>query len=212
MTEFEDRLNTVYGAGGDQEKLNAAYGDWAASYDADLWASGNPYIAIACTLVGRFVPDLDARILDGGCGTGTVGQILSFAGYRNIEGLDPSEGMLAVARAKGGYRALHQLRLEAEIGLEQGAYDAVVASGVLTQGHARPDALDGMLNVAKPGAPLIFSMSKIASEEDGFGEKIAALERAGRWEKLAETSQFQTYPFKPEVGHYRHWISAYAKR
>jgi len=212
MTEFKDRLTDVYGAGGDQAKLNAVYDDWAKTYDADLWASGDPYIAIACTLVGHFVPDTDARILDGGCGTGTVGQILGLAGYCNIEGLDPSEGMLDAAHAKGAYRALHQLRLEAEIPLDQGAYDAVVASGMLTQGHAGPDALDGMLALARPGAPLIFSMSKLAFEEDGFGARIAELERTGAWEKLAESPPFQTYPFRPEVGHCRHWVSAYAKR
>ncbi len=211
MTDFKDRLDAVYGAGGDAARLKAVYDDWAEKYDAELWASGNPYVAIICALVGRFVPDPGARILDGGCGTGAVGRILSCAGYANIEGLDPSDGMRAAAARRGVYAALYPLALGAEIALEKESYDAVVASGVLTVGHAPPEALDGMLGLAKRGAPILFSMSKPAFEDSGFGAKIAALDAAGAWRAEHRSPEFQTYPFLPEYGHYRHWISVYRK-
>lgn len=69
-----------------------------ADYDQQPWASGNPYIAIATGLVGRHIRDYDARILDAGCGTGNMAQLLHQVGYRNIEGLDPSSGMRAIAQ------------------------------------------------------------------------------------------------------------------
>ena len=209
--EFEKRLKHVYGAGGDRQRLDSAYDDWASSYDADLWASGLPQPAIVNGMIGRHVPDLNARILDAGCGTGLVGQILYQTGYRNLEGLDASEGMLEVARAKGCYRNLYQLLLDAHIDLEPSSYDAIFAAGVLTQGHAPPDSLDGLLALAKPNAPIIFTISQIALDEGGFGDKINALDSSGAWELIEKTEPFRTFPFSEEYAELRHWICVYRK-
>ena len=115
MTDLESWLERVYAAGGDREELDRAYDEWAERYDQDIWASGNPFIAIAAGLFSRHVRDYDARILDAGCGTGNMAQVLYQIGYDNIEGLDPSAGMLEVARRKEVYRALHQLTLGADV-------------------------------------------------------------------------------------------------
>ncbi len=40
--KLEDRLDAAYQAGGDREKLDRVYNDWARDYDQDIWASGNP--------------------------------------------------------------------------------------------------------------------------------------------------------------------------
>ncbi|GFR83657.1 Williams-Beuren syndrome chromosomal region 27 protein-like [Elysia marginata] len=48
----------------------------------------------------------DMKIMDLGCGTGLVGEALHAAGFTNIDGLDPSQGMLDVARSKGVYKEL----------------------------------------------------------------------------------------------------------
>ena len=98
--DLESKLDAVYRAEGDRDRLDRAYDDWALEYDQDLWASGNPYIAIMAGLVGRYIRDRDARILDGGCGTGNMAQILSVMGYANIVGIDASAGMLAAATAR----------------------------------------------------------------------------------------------------------------
>lgn len=97
MEDLESWLERVYQAGGERKTLDTLYDEWSKDYDQQLWASGNPYIAIATGLVGRHVHDYDAKILDAGCGTGNMAQVLHQMGYRNIEGLDPSAGMLAVA-------------------------------------------------------------------------------------------------------------------
>ncbi len=210
--EFEKRLKDVYGAGGNRQRLDQAYSNWADSYDVDLWASGNPHPAIVNGMVGRNVPDFNARILDAGCGTGLVGQILYQTGYRNLDGLDASEGMLDVARAKGCYRNLYQLLLGERIDLEPSTYDAVIASGVLTQGHAPPESLDGLLTLAKSGARIIFSISQIAIEEGGFGEKIRALDADRAWDFVEQTKPFRTFPFSGEYVDLRHWVCVYRKR
>ena len=211
MGQLEQKLKDVYSADGDRKTLDGLYDNWAGSYDADLWASGNPYIAILAGMVGRHVPDLKARILDGGCGTGLLGQVLYQIGYKNLAGLDPSHGMLALAQQKGCYQSLHPLLLGAQIALDDNSFDAVVAAGVLTHGHAPPESLDGILKVAKSGAPIIFSISKIVVDEGGFGDKMSQLEKDGLWAPVEKSETFRTYPFSDEMEHIRHWIAVYRK-
>ena len=211
MEDLETWLQRVYQADGKSETLDALYDEWADDYDQQLWASGNPYLAIASGMTGRHVHDFDATILDAGCGTGNMAQILHQLGYRNIEGLDPSSGMLAVARKKQIYQKLHQLYLGARVELPQESYDAVVAAGVLTHGHAPPESLDGILRLVRTDGIIIFSLSAIAHDEHGFKQKIAELDEAGQWEKLDQSLLFRTYPFSDQEAHLRHWVLAYRK-
>jgi predicted TPR repeat methyltransferase len=211
MEDLETWLERVYQADGEHKTLEALYDEWAADYDQQLWASGNPYIAIATGLVGRHLRDYEARILDAGCGTGNMAQVLHQMGYRNIEGLDPSSGMLAIACKKEIYQQLHQLRLGSRIDLPDASYDAVVAAGVLTHGHAPPESLDGILGIAREGAVIVFSLSLIAFEEHGFKQKIDALDASGAWEKLDQSLLFRTYPFSEKEANLRHWVMAYRK-
>ena len=209
--DLETWLDRVYAAGGDRATLDRLYDEWAQKYDQQIWASGNPYIAIATGLVGKHLPDYDARILDAGCGTGNMAQILHQMGYRNIDGLDPSTGMLAIAERKQIYRQLFPLYLGAQIDLPTASYDAVVAAGVLTHGHAPPESLDGILEVTRSGGIIVFSMSQIAYDDMGFRDKMTALDSAARWEKLDQSRLFRTYPFSEKEAHLRHWVFAYRK-
>ena len=211
MEDLETWLERVYQADGERKTLDTLYDEWASDYDQQLWASGNPYIAIATGLIGRHVRDYDAKILDAGCGTGNMAQVLHQMGYRNIEGLDPSSGMLAVAQRKEVYQQLHQLYLDSRIDLADDSFDAVVAAGVLTHGHAPPESLDGILKLARPGGTIVFSLSTIAYDELGFKQKITALEESGKWEKLDQSLLFRTYPFSTKEAHLRHWVLAYRK-
>jgi len=137
--------------------------------------------------------------------------VLHQMGYRNIEGLDPSAGMLAVAQRKEVYQQLHQLYLDARVDLADDSFDAVVAAGVLTHGHAPPESLDGILKLTRPGGSIIFSLSAIAYEEFGFKQKIDVLEESGQWQKLDQSLLFRTYPFSEKEAHLRHWVLAYRK-
>jgi len=206
MDDIETWLERVYAAGGERATLDELYDEWAQDYDRQLWASGNPYIAIATGFVGRHVPDFDARILDAGCGTGNMAQVLHQMGYRNLEGLDPSRGMLAVAQKKEIYQALHPIYLSSRIDLPDASFDAVVAAGVLTHGHAPPESLDGMLRLTRPGGVIVFSLSRIAYEEQGFAAKMEQLDSAGAWQRLDQSGLFRTYPFSQKEAHLRHWV------
>jgi SAM-dependent methyltransferase len=211
MEDLETWLERVYQADGDHATLETLYDQWARDYDQQIWASGNPYIAVAAGFAGRLLPDFDTKILDAGCGTGNMAQVLQQMGYRNIDGLDPSAGMLAVARNKQIYQQLHQLYLDSQIDLPDASYDAVVAAGVLTHGHAPPEALDGLLKLTRNGGVLLFSLSQIAFDEFGFKQKIAELETASCWHKLDQSNLFRTYPFSAKEAHLRHWVFAFQK-
>lgn len=211
MEDLETWLDRVYQAGGDHHNLETLYDEWANDYDQQIWASGNPYIAIAAGFAGRLISDFDAKILDAGCGTGNMAQILQQMGYRNIDGLDPSAGMLTVARHKQLYNDLHQLYLGSQVDLPDASYDAVVAAGVLTHGHAPPESLDGILKLTRDGGVILFSLSQIAFEEMGFRDKIAELDNAGSWRKLGQSNLFRTYPFSEQEAHLRHWVMAFQK-
>ena len=206
MNDVDDWVEKVFAAGGDRETLDRLYDEWAKDYDQHLWSSGNPYISVASGMAGRHIPDFGACILDAGCGTGNMGQILHQMGFRNLEGLDPSSGMLEMARRKGFYRCLHQTTLGAQVDLEAERYDVAVALGVLTVGHAPPESLDGLLSLLKPDGMLIFSLTEEAFESLGFKEKMHALDEDKRWTRVERSNLFHAYPFSEREAHVRLWI------
>ena len=50
----------------------------------------------------------DVKILDFGCGTGLVGECLAQHGFKEVEGLDISMGMLELAADKCVYTSLEE--------------------------------------------------------------------------------------------------------
>ena len=164
------------------EELMKAYGDWAENYDHDLMDEMG-YVApmAACDLLKRYLNRKAARILDAGCGTGIVGQLLHQDGYRNIEGLDYSPQMLAQAERKGIYTALHRGDLTKALTLTDDAYDAVISVGTFTCGHVGPEALDELTRITHPGGYLCFTVREEAWEEDDYRARVRAIEARGRW-------------------------------
>ena len=201
MEDIDRWVNKVYAAEGDRAELERLYDEWAEDYERHKWASGNPGIAIAVGKIGRHLRDFDARILDAGCGTGNVGLVLHQIGYRNLEALDPSNGMLEAARGKGIYQALHPLFLDQDIDLPANSYDLVVASGVFTEGHAPPTALDGLLKLTMPGGIIVFSLSETAASELGFAERIANLIDCEAWQLIERTQAYRSFPFSDAEAH-----------
>jgi SAM-dependent methyltransferase len=102
------------------------------------------------------------------------------------------------------------MTLGSTVNLPSESFDAVVAAGVLTHGHAPPEAVDRILGVTKPGGTIVFSLSTIAHEA-GFADKLDSLEASGAWSKVEQSDLFQTFPFSETEGHLRHWVFANQK-
>ncbi len=201
MGTEKDFLDRVYRAGSEDE-LMAAYDAWAESYDSDLQRSGYRMPAISAALIGRHVPEETAPILDAGCGTGIIGEALSVAGYRELHGLDLSEGMLAAARARGVYDRLHRASLGGPIDFPDDHFGAVVAVGVLTKGHVGPAAFAELLRVTAAGGRLVFTIRVDGTVGAPYLDRMDELERANRWRQLAATRPFASMPAgEPDVRH-----------
>jgi predicted TPR repeat methyltransferase len=167
-----DHLDAVYAAKGPLE-IARLYDDWAGSYDADMARAGYRHPAIATALLARHLPRGAAPVLDAGAGTGLVGEWLGILGYPEVEALDISEGMLAVARSKGLYRALHVGLLGGDLPLPRGHFAGVVCAGVLTTGHVGAEALPGLLAATRTGGILVLTV-KETLWAGGFAAAVAA--------------------------------------
>jgi predicted TPR repeat methyltransferase len=188
----EGALGAVYSAKTPDE-IAALYDGWASSYEADMAKAGYRHPSIACALLARHLPPGAGPVLDAGAGTGLMGQWLGILGYPRVEGLDISEGMLAVARAKGVYAALHRLALGGALPFEDGAFAGVISAGVFTTGHVGAEALPELLRITRPGGILVFTV-KHALWTGSFHAALVAEEAAGRLRLVETTAPYVSMP------------------
>ncbi|MDF2766463.1 MAG: tylM1 [Rhodospirillales bacterium] len=198
-TNTDAWLERVFGAA-DKHDLAQTYDRWAETYDADMLAIGYMNPAVTCGLVCRHLADRQGGILDAGCGTGLIGEILSLLGYGRLVGLDISDGMLERARRREAYAELRNRMLGEPLDFADEAFAAVISSGVFTAGHAPADALDELVRITRRGGRLILAVASSAWEAGGFKEKIATLERAGRWRPVEVTRPYRPMPLSQSKG------------
>src|SRR5215510_11826133 len=190
---MSSRVNAVFEAQNLQE-LAARYDEWAASYEDDMDDHGGPQEAAEVLM--RYVTP-EARILDAGCGTGLAGQILAARGYRRLEGLDLSAGMLREAGNKRCYTTLHHQALGEALDFPSAIFDAVLSVGVFVRAHAPSRSLAELIRITKPGGYIIFTLRPEFYVATDFKATMTALAEAGCW-RLIETTQ-------PFDGRYKHF-------
>jgi SAM-dependent methyltransferase len=125
----------------------------AAIYDALDPDRGDldVYVALVEELGGR-------RVLDVGCGTGTLALMLADRGY-DVVAVDPAAASLAVARAKPGARRVRWIDGDA-MSLACSDRDVAVLTGNVAQAIADPHdwaaTLGGVWSALRPGGHLVF--------------------------------------------------------
>jgi ubiquinone/menaquinone biosynthesis C-methylase UbiE len=183
-------LQEVHSAG-DHEELVRLYDTWAAEYESDLLRfGGDKTPSVVTALATRYIDPQGGAVLDAGVGTGRIGEMLSILGFRDIAGIDVSDGMLAEATKKGVYKHLRKMALGDQLDFPDNHFVGTVCSGVLTIGHAPPDSLDELTRVTCAGGYMVFSISTPGYLNGGFGEKLESLDALGRWRRVLVTDEY----------------------
>ena len=191
-TKQEGELGEVYAAE-TSEELTAVYDRWSDGYDRYMNEGGYRHPAVCAALVARYLPDLQAPLLDAGVGTGLVGDLLSIIGYQKLTGIDISNNMLDVARRKRIYSELKIANLLSDVELPFGHYAGAVAAGVFTTGHVGTRGFDTLSSlVAKNGWLVITIKSTIWDDE--FSNYLDAKERSGAIKILEKTKPYNSIP------------------
>lgn len=170
----DGRLHDVYSARSAAE-IATLYDGWAGEYESDMAKAGYRHPAITTALLTRHLPRGAAPLLDAGAGTGLAGEWLGILGYPHVEGLDISEGMLAKARAKAVYAALHCCGLGGELPFAGNHFAGVVSAGVFTTGHVGEEALPELIRITKPGGVIVLTV-KGSRWQGSFGDAVRAAE------------------------------------
>ena len=172
---MKDWLKTVYSETS-SSKLNKHYKNWANLYDTDMSSWGYAYpLQLNKILTNKLKLKKTIKILDAGCGTGYVAEVLSKLNYKNITGIDFSEEMLAIARSKKIYKKLMCQSLNEKIELRSKQFELIICTGVLTSGHVGPSALHELVRILKPQGFFICSIAESVYKKNGFEKEIKNL-------------------------------------
>jgi ubiquinone/menaquinone biosynthesis C-methylase UbiE len=176
-THHHGPLGDVYAAKSPQE-IAQLYDGWSKTYDDDMARLGYRHPVVAVALLARYLPKGQGPILDAGCGTGLVGEWLGILGYQNVEAMDLSEGMLAVARQKKCYRMHHIGMLGHPLNFADQHFASVICSGVFTTGHVGTEGLGELLRICASGGYVVLTV-KGTVWDGGFEKHVQLLVQQG---------------------------------
>jgi predicted TPR repeat methyltransferase len=192
-------LAKVYSSKSDDE-LTAAYATWSTDYDRENLSSGYSLPFMITAWIARYVTVGTGPLLDAGCGTGLSGPYLKALGYTEVEGLDFSGEMLALAERRGTYHRLQRATLGEELPWPDAHFSAFLSTGVFTEGHAPASSLFELCRVTRPGGHGIFTVRDKVFEKGGFADVFAELAARGLWRPVEESPLWRAYAIdEPDV-------------
>lgn len=191
-------------------KLEQYYDKWSGNYDHDVSDEdylGPEYIANYLVNIWQNHLNVDSinkyvKVLDAGCGTGLVGQVLYSKGFQNIDGFDLSHRMVEIAKKTQAYCSLTggcdmTSRIDS---FPNDQYQATVCCGVFTLGHVPPIALEELIRITKPGGLLLVSTRKSYYDTSDFQ---ATCDRLQKEDKCSLIDSVMDGPYIAEEGaHY----------
>jgi len=191
----ERYLDKVYGLD-TPEETRSFYNDWSGSYDAEVMENGYATPMRVARALAAQTSQLEAPVLDYGCGTGLSGAALIQAGFTTVDGADLSPDMLAGARDKGVYRETWLIKLDADLPFAPGDYSAITAIGVIGAGAAPPETLDLLIDSLAPGGLLGFSFNDHTLQDPPYPAQLASVLQASKAKVLFE----EHGPHLPKIG------------
>jgi predicted TPR repeat methyltransferase len=151
------------------DRQNAAiYAERAGRWDAGASGpTGYRGATLVAEALARLAPDGLLDIVDPGCGTGLVGALVK-PRARRLEGVDLSAEMLAKARAKGIYDALHQGDLVAFLARRPDSFDAITCAATLIHFGDLAPALAAAADSLRDDGVLVATLFPDDQNPDGF--------------------------------------------
>ena len=174
------------------DELMEVYNHWADRYDRELledWGYFSPQKAVQLLLDAMGSQDL--KVLDAGCGTGLVGELLKEAGMSSLTGVDYSPGMLAEALSKGVYDVLHKMDMNLALTLPSDSFDAVTCIGTFTSSHVKPQAVAELARVTRSGGVLVFTVRDDYWQSTNFIDLVTELHVSG----VVQIEQIRLEPY-----------------
>ena len=196
MKHSNNMISTIYDTlnAANLDELEDIYKNWASEYEYDvIQLAGYVGHLITSDLLLNNLKNNNARILDAGCGTGLVGQILHKKSYKNIVGVDFSKEMIDRAHKKNVYKSLSLCDLTERLEFEDGSFDAIICAGTFTCGHVGPEALYEMVRITKNEGYICFTVRQQEWEAAPYEHIIQNLENSKSWfEMERNTSDYNT--------------------
>jgi SAM-dependent methyltransferase len=133
-----------------QEAYDRYYADMSR-YESTYIESGTRLYAERSDWITTVVPDINARIIDVGCGNGRLLTELQSRGYRRLTGLDPSAHCIKALRANG---------IDGIVGgffqcPVDSYFDCAILSGVLEHIHDVAGIMRAMARLIRPAGRLL---------------------------------------------------------
>ena len=191
MKHTKNMISTIYDTlnAADLDELEDIYKNWASDYEYDvIQLAGYVGHLITSDLLLKNLKNNNARILDAGCGTGLVGEILSKNNFKNIEGVDFSEEMLSIANQKNIYKSLNLLDLTKKLAYNDNSFDAIICAGTFTCGHVGPESLIEMLRITKEGGFICFTVRKQEWEAAPYMQILDKLVNSNSLKKIVHNT------------------------
>ncbi len=187
MKNTKSMISTIYDTlhAADLVELEHIYKNWAKKYEDDVInLAGYVGHLITSELLLNYLRNKQAKILDAGCGTGLVGEILNKNNFKNLIGVDFSQEMLNIAKQKNVYQSLELVDLTKNLDYEDSLFDAIVCAGTFTCSHVGPEALIEMVRITKKGGYICFTVRKQEWEASPYKEIIDNLENSNLWRQV----------------------------
>ena len=186
------RLGAVYQAT-NSDDVARVYDEWAENYDQDMSLAGYRHPAISLAMLARHVPKGTGPLLDAGAGTGLIGEWLAITGYKDVEALDISAGMLSMAERKGVYSALHRAALGGVLPFSDNHFAAIISAGVFTTGHVGAEGLDDLIRICASGGTIVLTVKDVLWQAS-FGARISELDASGLCTLIDDTGPYVSMP------------------
>ena len=170
------------------DELGGLYKNWD-NYENDvIQLAGYVGHIVTTEALIRYLKNKDAKILDAGCGTGFVGDILYHKGYKNIVGVDFSKEMLTRALKKNVYQSLSLCDLTQKLDFKDNSFDAIVCAGTFTCGHVGPQALNEMVRITKNEGYISFTVRRQEWDASPYEKFINDLQDSKLWHQIERST------------------------